>query len=112
MPISKRYIDLVDYLKELHEKKNAGYAGDSPDPFLNFKYSIMFGIRPSAGCLVRLADKFARVASLTKNKKNDKVNESITDTLLDMAAYALIAICLLEEEEKLEQEGDKNGTDK
>ena len=33
-----------------------------------------------------------------KDKDNEQVGEKIEDTLIDLASYALIAICLLEEE--------------
>jgi hypothetical protein len=40
------------------------------------------------------------VTNLVKNPLNEQVGENIKDTLMDLAAYALIAICLLEEQEK------------
>lgn len=100
MPISNRFIELLKEMKEIHEKKNMGYAGNSKDPFQNFKQSELFGISPFKGCLVRISDKFMRVASLSKNPDFDQVEESITDTLLDLSNYCLIAICLYEEENK------------
>lgn len=97
-PSSPRFIELVNQIREIHEKKNAGYAGaDSPDPYKNFRYSELFGISPFKGCLVRMSDKFIRVSNLSKNPDADQVGESIVDTLLDLATYSLIAICLYEE---------------
>lgn len=90
--------DLLDKAKELYLKKNAGYSGDCGDPFKNFRFSELFGISPFKGCLVRMSDKFIRIANLTKDPKNEKVGENITDTLMDLAVYALIAICLYKEE--------------
>jgi hypothetical protein len=95
----KRFLQLVEKIKDLHEKKNAGYAGkDSPDPWANFRMAKMFDISAFRGCLIRMSDKFIRVANLSKDEQNDQVGESITDTLLDLAVYSLIAICLYEEE--------------
>lgn len=96
---SKRYIELLDQMKDLHVRKNAGYAGDDPDPWANFRMCEKFGIPSFLGCLVRLSDKYIRVTNLVKNPKNEQVGESIKDTLFDLAAYSLIAVCLLEEEE-------------
>jgi len=61
--------------------------------------STKVGVEPWRGALVRLGDKFARVCSLALNPANDMIGENIGDTLYDLAAYALITLCLLEEEQ-------------
>lgn len=95
---SQKYLDLLDTMKELHQKKSAGYAGaDNSDAWANFRLSQNFGVSPFLGCVVRMSDKYIRVTNLLKNPKNEQVGESIKDTLMDLASYALIAICLLEE---------------
>lgn len=90
------YLKLLDDMRELHIRKN---AGDADDRWINFRKSEDFGVTPLQGCLVRLSDKYIRVGNLMKNPDNEQVGENIKDTLMDMAAYALIAICLLEENE-------------
>lgn len=93
-----RFIELLDEMRDTHIRKSAGYSGmDNPDTWANFRQSEGFGVSPFLGCLVRMSDKFIRVQNLVKNAKNDKVGESLKDTLIDLASYALIAICLLEE---------------
>jgi hypothetical protein len=99
MPPSKRFMELTDMMRDIHKRKNAGYAGDCDDAWANFRYSELFGIPAFKGCLVRLSDKFIRIANLTKNPNNEQVGEAITDTLLDLANYAVIAICLYEEQQ-------------
>lgn len=94
-----RYLKLLDEMRELHLKKNAGYAGDSEDRWANFRMSVGFGVSAFLGCMVRLSDKYIRVQNLIKNPKNEQVGESIKDTLMDLASYSLIALCLLEQEE-------------
>lgn len=85
-------------MKELHIKKNAGYAGEgNKDPWANFRLSESFGVSPILGCLVRMSDKFIRVQNLIKKPSNEQVGENIKDTLMDLASYALITICLMEE---------------
>lgn len=85
---------------KLHVDKNAGYAGaDNPDPWANFRLSQAFGVSPFDGVLVRLSDKWSRIQSLRRNPANERIGESILDTLRDLAAYALIAICLMQEEQ-------------
>lgn len=96
---SQKFIDLLDQMKDLHIRKNAGYAGHSPDPWANFRMSEAFGVDPFHGCLVRMSDKYIRSSNLVKDSSLDQVGESVKDTLFDLAAYALIAICLMEENE-------------
>ena len=96
-----RFFELVELIKELWINKNAGYSGkDNPDPYANFRLSEWFGVTPSRGVMVRMSDKFKRLSNLAKDPNNDKVGENMKDTLLDMAVYCLILICLLEEEEE------------
>jgi len=94
------YLKLLDEMRALHIAKSAGYAGDSPDKWANFRASSLFGVSAFKGCLVRMSDKFIRISNLTKNPANDEVYESIEDTLLDLASYALIAICLRRQEKE------------
>ena len=97
---SERYLQLLKEMADLHIRKNAGYAGDSPDPWANFRMSEAVGVSAFKGCLIRLSDKYIRVTNLVKNPNNEQVGENVKDTLFDLAAYALIAICLMEESEK------------
>lgn len=96
---SPRYMELLKQMEDLHVRKSAGYAGDNPDAWANFRMCEAFGVSSFVGCLIRLGDKYIRITNLVKNPKNEKVGESIKDTLFDLASYALIAICLLEEKE-------------
>jgi hypothetical protein len=89
--------EIVGELKTLHKNNNAGYSGDNPDPWSNFRAIESFGYAASVGCLTRLCDKFARYTILIENSDQDKVGESIEDTLMDFVAYCLILVCLLGE---------------
>jgi hypothetical protein len=98
MAESKEFIKLLDDIRDLHKRKNDGYAGkDADDPWANFRMAEMLGISAFQGCLIRMSDKFIRVCNLSKDPTNDQVGEHITDTLLDLAVYSLIAICLYNE---------------
>jgi hypothetical protein len=82
----------------LHVDKNAGYAGiGNQDPWANFRLAAAFGVSPFLGVMVRLSDKYIRTQNLRRNPDNERVAESITDTLRDAVAYPLIGRCLLEE---------------
>jgi len=104
MPVSKRFIEITEEMKDLYIRKNAGYSGNSEDPWINFRRAELFGISPLQGCLVRMSDKFMRIANLSRNPDNEKVGESMIDSLKDLANYAVIAICLYEEEIKKKEE--------
>ncbi len=94
------YLKLLDDMKALHIAKNRGYSGESPDRWANFRLSESFGVSPFLGVMVRMSDKWIRITNLIKNPANDQVGESIRDTLMDLAAYALIAICIMDEKKE------------
>lgn len=90
--------EVFAHAAELHVRKNAGYAGaGNPDPWANFRMCEELGVPAWLGCLVRMSDKFIRVENLLKDPDNERVGEGIADTLADLGAYALIAVCLIEE---------------
>jgi len=102
MGISPRFLNLLKEMEEMHRKKNKAYAGEEgeTDPYRAFRFNKILGVSPLLGCLVRMGDKFFRLSNLVKNPNLDEVGESIKDTLLDLAVYSLIAICLYEEEQE------------
>lgn len=100
MAANKRFLELLDQIRDTHIRKSAGYAGaNNSDTWANFRLAEEFGVSAFIGCLIRLSDKFKRVANLVKDSNNEQVGERLTDTLLDLASYAIIAICLFEETE-------------
>lgn len=91
----------LDGLRRIYLAKSAGYVGqDNPDPWANFREATALGLTPLLGCLVRMGDKYKRIQNLTRNADNERVNESRKDTLRDLANYAIIAVCLILEEEE------------
>lgn len=86
-----RYTKIVNEMYEIYKAKNADYGDSVHDTFL--KYGLL-------SFLVRMEDKISRLRSLTlKGKKEERVkNESILDTLQDLANYAILAIIELEEQ--------------
>jgi len=97
--VSTEYLKLLEDMADLHQRKNAGYSGDNPDSWANFRNCEVFGVSAQAGVLTRMSDKWARLTNLWKNPRNEQVGESIDDTLMDLAAYALILVCLRRENE-------------
>ena len=66
-------------------RKNVNYGG----VFQDRSYFIPV-ITPFTGCVIRLGDKCARLKTLLSGEP-DTVGESLEDTLLDIAGYAILA---------------------
>lgn len=82
--------ELTDHLAEVLLKKNRAY-GDS------FTKSVdTYGL-PVIG--VRLSDKYNRIEHLITNDEFLENDESLQDTLLDMAGYSILALKYLKEHE-------------
>lgn len=97
-PVSQKYFDLLETLRELHLSKSAGYGcPDGTDPLLNIRRGAEFvGIPAWQGAMVRLSDKVTRLAVF--NKTGNLPHESVEDNLLDLASYSLLALLLYREE--------------
>lgn len=93
-----RFYELIEKMKQIHSDKNYNYAQEG-DPLSNLRASEQFDIPAWKGTLVRITDKYARIVQLARGKE-DRVGESIKDTLLDLAIYAILDIVLYEEQEK------------
>lgn len=80
----QRHRDLCDQLNKIYEQKNHDY-GDS--------FGKTFQEEGFAMSRIRLSDKLNRFKSLSKNPESQQVNdESIRDTLLDLANYAIMTV--------------------
>lgn len=87
---------LCDSLKKITAVKNADYTGASDSSFFNFETVEMLKVcTTEQGFLTRMMDKFCRIASLLKTGKQNVKDESIEDTLLDLANYCIILVCYL-----------------
>jgi hypothetical protein len=96
----KTITEIAIDMQDLHRRKNAGYSGECGDPWKNFRHSTAFGVTPYIGCLVRMSDKYQRYCNLYGNGALEQVGEPIIDTLMDLACYSLIAVCLHNERNK------------
>lgn len=74
---------ITNKMADLYAKKNHDY-GDSFGRSWN-----KFGM---VSALIRMEDKFNRLESLLKKNGEAQVNESIEDTLMDLANYAVMSI--------------------
>ena len=87
-----RHGNICKELVAIYAKKNADY-GDS--------FHISFQEEGMAMTRIRLSDKLNRFKTLTKNNEQSVKDESIRDTLIDLANYAIMTI----------MEVDNNGND-
>lgn len=74
-------------MNDLYARKNADY-GDSFHT--SFKEEGMAMVR------IRLGDKFNRFKTLSRGTEQKVKDESIRDTLMDLANYALMAVLEME----------------
>ena len=81
---------ICDEINELYAKKNHDY-GDS--------FAQSFREEGMAMVRIRLGDKFNRLKALTRGGEQKVSDESIRDTLIDLANYAIMT--------DLEMEGEK-----
>jgi len=93
-----RFYELLDEIADLHSRKNHDYAHS--DPLSNLRVSEQFGIPGWKGVLVRLADKWQRIVNFARRGSLEVKDESVIDTLKDLAIYALLDIILFEESRK------------
>lgn len=76
---------------ETSKRKNNDYTGGASDPFSNFKSVEVLGIPTEVGFLTRMMDKMKRISSFVEKGELQVKDESVTDTLADLANYS----CLL-----------------
>jgi hypothetical protein len=94
--VSPRFAVAQHFLElfTLYNKKQFDY-GTLEDPMANIKSSNEYGISPLLGVFLRMNDKIARLKSFAR--KGMLLNESVCDTLNDIAVYAIIGKILLME---------------
>ena len=92
-----RFYKLLDEIAALHARKSHDYAPQD-DPLINFRQTDALGVPAWKGILVRMTDKWNRIRQLAGGKTPK--NESLRDSLIDLAVYALLDVILLDEEPK------------
>lgn len=97
--VNNPFRSYTEHLAETLQEKNKAY-GDS------FTKSVDdYGLKVIG---IRLSDKYNRIKHLVNNGELKENDESLEDTLLDMAGYSILALKYLKEHrEKLENEEDK-----
>lgn len=91
-----RFHRVLAEIAALHDKKQADY-GRSGDPFANVRASTEWGVSPWVGALIRATDKIKRLQKAARG--GALANESVEDSMKDLAVYALISLILYREEQ-------------
>ena len=85
-----RFLAGLDELRALHLSKGHDYADES-DPLKNYQQSADDNGLPAwRAAQLRLSEKYHRLCNLTRGDEREPEHESVDDTLLDLAALALI----------------------
>lgn len=83
---------------EIMHRKNADYAGlKGADPFANFTRVEALGIcKTEIGFLTRMTDKLCRISSFVERGELSVKDESVQDTLNDLACYSFLFAAFIE----------------
>lgn len=80
----QNFLDIIESVKQLRLRKSADYG-------TSWK---IFGLE---GVLYQIRSKFVRIMNLTdKNREDAPANESLRDSFIDMANYAIMAVQLID----------------
>lgn len=85
------FSEVANSLVSLYTEKNKRYGGSFA------KQAREFGMTVS---VIRLSDKMERLKYLCKHLEDNGGDESMRDTLMDLASYAIMSIMVLDEKEE------------
>ena len=84
----ERFSQLTAIMSNIYEQKNKKYGDSFSKTFKEYGGSVL--------CL-RLDDKLSRIKSIILNNETETIDETLKDTFIDMANYAIMAVMELEE---------------
>jgi len=91
----EQHLQLCKILNEVYNRKNHDYGDSFHQTFLEEGFAM---------ARIRLTDKLNRFKALTRTNEKQKVtDESLQDTLMDLANYALMTIMEMRESEGLDK---------
>jgi hypothetical protein len=94
-PGTAEFLAVLDEVRELHLRKALDYGADE-DALANIRSSSdVIGVQAWAGCILRISDKMFRLRSFFRRGKTEF--DGVEDTLLDICAYAAIALAIYRE---------------
>jgi hypothetical protein len=89
------FVAFTERMRDLTRKKNDDYSAGL-DPFANFTRVEALGIcSTEQGFLTRMTDKMSRICSFVQRGELSVKEESVTDTLMDLAVYSILMAAFL-----------------
>lgn len=89
-----KFEEILEELNEMQIRKGKDYGTDE-DTLADLVESKKFGIEPWINVILRCSQKMARLATFVK--KRNLQNESVEDSLIDLAVYSIHALRLYRE---------------
>ena len=89
-------LSILDNMQAVYEAKDSDYSATGL-PMGNLRKCEDAGIEAWRGCLVRIGDKMSRLENFLKEKEYLVISEKAEDTVIDLANYAILMSCLIEE---------------
>ena len=89
-------LDILCNMQAVYEAKDNDYSATGR-PMGNLRKCEDAGIDAWRGCLVRIGDKMSRLENFLKEKEYLVISEKAEDTVIDLANYAILMSCLIEE---------------
>lgn len=86
-----RHMAICQELNNLYDRKNADYGDSFHQSYLEEGLAMV---------RIRLGDKMSRFKTLTRKGTQEVKDESIRDTLMDLANYAIMTVMEMEEGNK------------
>lgn len=108
LELQEYVLAMTDKMRATCAAKQTDYTGGSESPFANFVDSAAgAGITPVQGMLVRMGDKMARLKSFSQRGILEVKDESLEDTCMDLATYALLLAAFVKSEKVAPKSLDK-----
>jgi len=104
-------LNILDNMQVVYEAKDNDYSATGL-PMGNLRKCEDAGIDSWRGCLVRIGDKMSRLENFLKEKEYLVISEKAEDTVIDLANYAILMSCLIEEIKKHYSDYYRNMSDK
>ena len=92
-------LDILNNMQAVYEAKDSDYSATGL-PMGNLRKCEDAGIEAWRGCLVRIGDKMSRLENFLKEKEYLVISEKAEDTVIDLANYAILMACLIQESKK------------
>lgn len=86
----KFHREVLEKLHDITKQKIMDYSGAFDSPFDNFTNVERLGVASTEiGYLTRMCDKFTRIHTIIKTGQAHVKDETVEDTLLDLANYCI-----------------------